>query len=93
MTDARDAALRQNFHWFQSVVDGLMEGHAGKYALLRSQSLVEIFDRPIQALEAGCARFEDGLFSVQRVNNRPLDLGFISCGFGERPTDGGQASR
>lgn len=89
MPDTREAVLRQNFHYFQSVVDNLMELHAGKYALLHSRSVVEIFARPIEALEAGCAQFEDGLFSVQRVINRPFDLGFISYGSGERPADGG----
>lgn len=89
MPDVREAALRQNFDYFQGVVDALMERDAGKYALIRSQSLVEIFSRPMQALEAGFARFEDGLFSVQRVANRPFDLGFISYGSGERPTDRG----
>jgi len=87
MPDAREAAIRQNFHYFQGIVAGLMDRHAGKYALLRSASLVDVFARPIEALEAGCERFADGLFSVQKVTDRPFDLGFMSYGSGERATD------
>jgi len=87
MSDAREAAIRQNFDYFQSIVSGLMDRHAGKYALLRRASLVEVFARPIEALEAGYDRFADGVFSVQKVTDRPFDLGFMSYGSGERAPD------
>lgn len=87
MQDIREAAIRQNFHYFQGVVSGLMESHAGQYALLRASSVVGIFARPMEALEAGYAKFADGDFSVQKVTDRPLDLGFISYGAGDRATD------
>lgn len=87
MPDPREAVIRQNFDYFQGVVGDLMERHAGKYALLHAKTVVEVFTRPIQALEAGCARFADGQFSVQKVIDRPLDLGFISYGSGERESD------
>ena len=87
MTDAREASIRQNFEYFQGVVGGLMECHAGKYALLHARSVVDIFARPIEALEAGYQKFEDGEFSVQKVTDRPMDLGFISYGAGERTAD------
>lgn len=93
MPEAREAAIRQNFYYFQGVVASLMDRHAGQYALLHSQSVIDIFARPIEALEAGYARFADGLFSVQKVIDRPLDLGFMSYGSGERFVDGGEASR
>lgn len=87
MPDDREAAIRQNFHYFQGVVGGLMARHAGEYALLHSRSVVAIFARPIEALEAGYSQFEDGQFSVQKVTDRPFDLGFMSYGSGERPAD------
>lgn len=89
----RETAIRQNFHYFQGVVSDLMERHAGQYALLHARAVIDIYSRPIEALEAGCEKFADGLFSVQKVIDRPLDLGFISYGSGERTTDRGQTSR
>ena len=87
MPDTRETVIRQNFEYFQSVVGGLMERHAGEYALLHAKAVVEVFTKPIQALEAGYAMFSDGQFSVQKVIDRPLDLGFISYGSGERESD------
>jgi hypothetical protein len=87
MPEAREAAIRENFNYFQGVVKSLMESHAGQYALLHSKSVIDIFPRPIEALEAGQAQFADDMFSVQKVTDRPFDLGFMSYGSGERPTD------
>jgi hypothetical protein len=87
MPDARETALRRNFHYFQGIVGGLMEQHAGKYALLHSGGLVDVFTRPIEAVEAGYRQFTDGDFSIQKVTDRPFDLGFMSYGSGERPAD------
>lgn len=87
MAEPRESIIRKNFDYFQGVVSELMERHAGQYALLYGQNVVEIFPRPIQALEAGIARFEDGMFSVQKVIDRPLDLGFLSYGSSDRTTD------
>ncbi len=89
MLNAREAVIRQNFEYFQGVVGGLMEKHAGQYALLHARSIIDIFARPIEALEAGYEKFADGAFSVQKVTDRPLDLGFISYGAGERIADRG----
>jgi hypothetical protein len=89
MPDLRDAEIRQNFHYFQQVVPSLMADHAGKYALLHQRTLVDVFSRPVEALEAGHAKFSDGLFSIQKVIDRPLDLGFMSYGSGERTADRG----
>lgn len=87
MPEDREAAIRRNFDYFQGIVGTLMESHAGKYALLRSASLVDVFSRPIEALEAGYDRFADGMFSVQKVTDRAFDLGFMSYGSGERAAD------
>lgn len=87
MAEAREAVLRQNFDYFQSVVSGHMALHAGEYALLRFKSVVGFFEKPLEAVQAGRSQFDDDLFSVQRVIDRPLDLGFIAYGAGERVTD------
>jgi hypothetical protein len=64
-----------------------MNDHAGEYALLRAKSLVEIFPKPFDALQAGINQFADGIFSVQKVIDRPLDLGFVSYGASDGAVD------
>ena len=87
MQNAREIALRENFDFFQGIIPSLMSQHAGEYALLRSKALIDVFQKPMDALEAGYKKFADGLFSVQKVTDRPFDLGFMSYGAGDRTAD------
>lgn len=86
MLEKREAEIRQNFHFFQGVVSQYMGEHAGEFALLRHRAVVGFFARPYDAMKEGHDRFDDELFSVQRVVDRPLDLGFLSYASGERVT-------
>lgn len=87
MSDNRQTFLKENFLYFQSVVGRYMADHAGEYALLYQREVVDVFKRPIEALEAGNQKFADGLFSIQKVTDRPLDLGFMSYGASDRAAD------
>ena len=79
--------ITRNFAYFETVVGDLMPRHAGHYALLRDQTLVDVYARPGEAVAAAASRFDDGRFSVQRVIDRPLDLGFLSYGAGDGTAD------
>lgn len=78
MADARTLEIQENYRYFQTVVSDLMKSHAGMYALLHSQTLVEVFPKPLDAMIEGRKRYSDGVFSVQMVTDRPVDLGFLS---------------
>ncbi len=79
--------ITRNFVYFETVVGDLMPRHAGHYALLRDQALVDVYVFPGEAVAAAASRFDDGRFSVQRVIDRPLDLGFLSYGAGDGTAD------
>lgn len=87
MTDALSVEIRENFEFFQGAVGGWLAAHRDRYALLRDRTLIDFFNKPGEAVEAGLKRFDDGRFSIQRVTNRPVDLGFLSYGSGDWPTD------
>lgn len=74
----REAEVDRNFEAFQKVVGSLMSIHAGKHAVLRHGEIVAYSKTAAQALTEGYRRFPDGLFSVQEVADKPLDLGFYS---------------
>jgi hypothetical protein len=76
--------IEENFRAFESFLEALLPERAGQFALLRHRRLVEVFPSAIEALTQGYERFTDGLFSVQRVTDRPLDLGFLSYASGDR---------
>ena len=76
--------LRKNFDYFQKFVGEWMPNHAGKFALLRDGGLVDFFDAPGAAVGLAVEKFDDGKFSIQRVIDRPVDLGFLSYASGDR---------
>lgn len=78
MLDKREIEIRRNYDFFQGVVGTLMPDHAGEVALLHDCSVVAFFRSAGEAVKEGAARFGALPFSVQRVIDRPIDLGFLS---------------
>ena len=48
-----------------------------KYALLKNAEIIDYFDTMDDAIKYAKIRFEDGLYSIQKVNNLLVDLGLI----------------
>lgn len=84
MESQRDQEITQNFEFFQTRVESLLPKHFGEFALLRNRSIIGLFPSAVEAMSQGYDKYEDGIFSVQRVINRPLDLGFLSYGTSDR---------
>jgi hypothetical protein len=78
MAEARELEIRQNYSFFKGVVASLMDQHAGQYALIRRREIVGYYASAGEAVTDGARQFGDSPFSVQRVINRPIDLGFLS---------------
>jgi pyruvate/oxaloacetate carboxyltransferase len=78
MLDNQVKEIRRNFEFFQSVVGTIMADHAGEIALIHGQNIVGYFPSADDAVHEGAKRFGSLPFSVQRVINRPIDLGFLS---------------
>jgi hypothetical protein len=76
--DVRERELTENYAAFEKMLPELLKSSAGKYALLRNRGLVEIFDTAAEAHSAGTSRFDDGLFSVQKVRPGTINLGLFS---------------
>ena len=48
-----------------------------KYALLKNAEIIDYFDTMDDAIKYAKIRFEDGLYSIQKVNETPVSLGYI----------------
>ena len=68
----------RNYAAFAALLPDLMKTNAGKWALLRNAQLEAIFDTARDAQLAGGKLYADGLFSVQEVRDRAVDLGWFS---------------
>jgi len=78
MAGSREAEILQNYTFFKGIVSSMMDEHAGKFALIHACTLIEICETAGEAVAEGARRFGEAPFSVQRVINRPIDLGFLS---------------
>ena len=75
--DKRDA-IAQNYEAFEKMLPDLLKTAKGKFALLHDRDLVGLFDSASAAHFAGVERFADKLFSVQKVEESAVSLGFFS---------------
>lgn len=86
MSDPYASEIAENYRCFQAHVSLLMREHAGEYALMHDRKLVGVYPHITAAMEEGHGRYSDGMFSIQRVTDRPLDLGFLSHASDDRIT-------
>lgn len=74
----KEKAILENYGAFESMLPLLLVDHANEFALLREGAVSGFFDSASEAHFAGTRMFADGLFSVQRVEDKAMDLGFFS---------------
>lgn len=75
---AFDTEVDRNFDAFEALLRTILVDHRGEFALMRGGLVLSYFSSEPAALAAGRRQFDDGLFSVQEVTDRPVDLGFFS---------------
>jgi len=78
MTDRIEHEIDRNFDIFERLLPKLVKDHAGKFALMRAGEIIDFHADEMSALAVGRQSYADGLYSVQEVSVRPVDLGFFS---------------
>lgn len=79
--NAIENEVDQNYAAFLELANDLIgSNRAGQFALLRHQEIIAFFSTAGEAFRYGKAHFQDRLFSVQEVTDKPLDLGYFSHG-------------
>ena len=79
MDDPLDKEIQRNLFAFLPKLPELLPEHEGSFALLRNQQISGIHEKLSDALKAAHNEFSDGLFSIQRVTDKPQELGMFSC--------------
>ncbi len=67
----------KNYEAFQKALPTL-QAHAGKYALLRDEEIIAIYDTLSDAVATAEKFYPDGLYSIQKITADPVDLGYFS---------------
>lgn len=76
--DPKSEEVEKNFSAFQKLLPSIIGSHAGKYAVLRNQNVIEYFDTVGDAVTYARDHYEDGLYSVQKVTDQIENLGYFS---------------
>lgn len=77
-TEKKIAEIRKNFTAFQKLLPSVDPRHSGKFAVLRKEEIIDYFDSMPDATKYADVLYEDGLYSIQEVNARVIDLGVFS---------------
>lgn len=77
-TDAIQDAVDRNFAAFKTELPMLLRTHAGKFALLRHEKVIQTFDSARDAVIFAQVQYPDGLYSIQEITSHIVDLGFFS---------------
>ena len=72
--------VEKNYEAFNEKLPDLLPEHRGKVALMKDGQVVGIFDTTLAAYVAGQAQFGMGNFSMQKIIDQPIDLGYFSHG-------------
>ena len=78
MNDELDREIQRNLFAFRPRLPDLLPEHEGSFAILRDQEIAGIYERLSEALKDAQGRFADGLFSIQRITDKPQELGMFS---------------
>ena len=76
--DTRIRELEDNYKAFEKLMPTFRAPDNGKYVLMRHGKQVNIFDSAKDAVIYAEAQFPDGMYSVQQVTNKIVDLGYFS---------------
>jgi hypothetical protein len=78
MTENLEHEIQRNLFAFLPKLKTLLPEHEGSFAVLHNEEIVGIYEKLSEALRDAQSRFEDGLFSIQRVTDKPIELGMFS---------------
>jgi hypothetical protein len=76
--ETRRTEVDRNFAAFRERLPTLIQLHRGKFALMRDGEVVEIYSDWTDAFRTAERFFEDGRYSIQKITDTPVDLGFFS---------------
>jgi len=78
MSKDKAAEIQQNYEAFNKMLPSLIAEHRGKHALMRGGEVIAIYSTAQDAVQTGESFYEDKLFSVQKITDSAVDLGYYS---------------
>lgn len=76
--ERKQLEVNQNYDYFTGILEDIMPDHAGEYAVIRHKEIIAYFQDLEDAAIDAKIRFADGIYSIQRVDNKVIKLGIYS---------------
>ncbi len=76
--EERTAEIDKNFQAFKKLLPTIKSSHSGEYALLRDRKIIKYFASASDAFTHAEKNYPDGVFSIQKVTDTVVDLGYFS---------------
>lgn len=76
--EERTAEIDKNFQAFKKLLPTIKSLHSGEYALLRKRKILRYFASASDAFIYAEKKYSDGVFSIQKVTDAVVDLGYFS---------------
>lgn len=70
--------IDENYKVFSEILPDLMKTHAGKFVVMRHRKTVAFFDTSRDAIVHASTTYPDGVFSIQEITQKAVDLGWFS---------------
>jgi hypothetical protein len=74
----RQQEIDRNLEFFKKELPKLLKDHRNRFALLHDCSVSGIYDTIRDAQTAGDKLFPDQMYSIQKITDQAINLGFYS---------------
>lgn len=75
---SKENVILENYEAFEAMLPLLLQTHKDEFALLRNREVTGFYQSASAAQLEGLKLFPDRMFSVQKVEEKAIDLGFYS---------------
>ena len=77
-THTQQEEVDRNYKAFKKMLSDLIKSDEGRFALLHNAELLACFDTNRDAQQTGMKLLGGKQFSVQKITNKAIDLGYFS---------------
>ena len=76
--EKKQEEVDKNYDAFQVLLPELMKTNEGDFVVMREKKVVKVCDTVGDAMIHATKTYDDGLFSIQEVTEKSVDLGWFS---------------
>ncbi len=77
-TTDKQTEIDENYQAFSDILPELMKEHAGQFVVMRHKKPIGFYNSLRDAMVDAVKTYQDGLFSVQEITQKAIDLGWFS---------------